>query len=101
MKFLRNRNSGVVFPDHPKLRENKNMEPCNADGRSAFETVEAPIAPTAPAAPAASANGIVLSKATKAEMIAFAYENFGVQLEDSQTAAELREQVKTLIDNDE
>ncbi|WP_417518731.1 hypothetical protein [Marinobacter sp.] len=100
MKFLRNRKTGVVFPDHPKLRENKNMEPCNADGESAFETVDAPVAPAAPAEPAASANGIVLSKATKAEMIAFALENFGVRLEDSQTAAELREQVKTLIDDE-
>lgn len=126
MKYLRNRKTGVVFPYHRLLAKNKNMEPCDKAGTSHFEEVDAtgstvvdsgqgggdtnPPAPTGgdsgetnnqPPPAAVTDNGIVISRANKGDLIAFALKHYGVQLEDNQTVPELREQVKKLIEKDE
>lgn len=102
MKFLRNRKTGVVFPYHPLLTKNKDMEPCDKGGKSAFEEVDAtePARAEEQPAPAVSENGIVLSRASKADLLKFAYDNYGVELDESLKVPELRDEVKRLVDND-
>lgn len=105
MKLLRNRKTGVVFPFHPLLAKNKNMEPCNASGESAFEEVDAtqPVQGSGQAAPEPSAlsdNGIVISRASKAELLKFAFDNYGEELDESLKVPELREEVKRLIESE-
>ncbi|WP_328186905.1 hypothetical protein [Marinobacter sp. OP 3.4] len=103
MKFLRNRKTGVVFPYHPLLAKNTDMEPCSQNGQSAFEEVDAtgPATVESPSAPAVSDNGIVISRASKAELLKFAYENFGVEMDESLKVPELRDEVKKLVESEE
>ena len=85
-KYLRNRKTGVVFPFHKGLVKNKDMEPYDeALGDIAEEAVIDP-----------SSEAFDISKAKKPELLAFAANEFGVQLEDSLTVKELRAQIKTL-----
>lgn len=95
MKFLKNRKTGVVFPFSAKLAKNRHMEPCSKDGRSAFEEVDA-----TGGEGGASDNGIVISKAKAPELVKFALDNFGVELDPEDKVTELRKQVQTLIENE-
>lgn len=103
MKFLRNRKTGVVFPYHRLLAKNRNMEPCDKNGESAFEEVDAtqPTETTETPAPAVSDNGIVISRASKAELLKFAYDNYGVELDEGLKVPELREKIKELAEAEE
>lgn len=120
-KYLRNRNTGVVFPFSEKLAKNKNMEPCNENGRSVFDAVETEdlVEPnfddldddtgaeasdpepeaglTDPAAEAVTDNGgIIISRATKPQLIDYAKRYHGVDLDESMTVPQLRDEVRAL-----
>lgn len=95
MKYLKNSKTGVVFPYSPKLAKNRHMEPCNKDGRSAFEEVDA-----TGGEGGATDNGIVISKAKAPELVKFAFDNFGVELDPEDKVTELRKQVQTLVENE-
>lgn len=117
-KFLRNKKTGVRFPYHPLLAKNKDMKPDGGPieeseiieiggGSIDEDKIEAglesvPVSDTetdtsATAAPAKSENGIIIDKATKKDLLAFAKEEFGVTLEDSLKVGELRKEVKALV----
>lgn len=104
-KFLRNRKTKVVFPFHPGLLRNKDMEPYGGDVVEETEITEISMPkeePTQalemPEVGSEAPMSIDISKAKKTELIDFAINNFGVQLEDDLTLNELRKQVKTLIE---
>lgn len=106
MKYLKNRNSGAVFPFHETLLRNKNMEPCTQDGKSLVEEVEAAAAPDQQPGEADRPETATMSddielfidKAKKSELIKFAQDNFGVTIENDQGVADVRLQVKKLFD---
>jgi hypothetical protein len=90
MKLLRNRKTGATFPYNKGLLRNKDMEPYEGE----IEITE--INPASQDTGATSDNGIIISRATKAELIKFAFENYGITIEDSLTVPEIREQIKRL-----
>lgn len=92
-KLLINSKTKVVFPYHALLAKNKDIVPYNEEVHGKLGTEE--LEPS----DAASPNGsIIISRARKDELINFAFENYGIQIEDDLTVAEIREQVKRLVE---
>lgn len=89
MKKLINRKTKAVFPFSKGLLRNKDMEPYD-DSSEFAKALEAQ--PSG----ASSDNGIIISRATKGELIQYAMSNHGIQIEDSLTVPQIREQVKRL-----
>lgn len=92
-KLLINKKTKVIFPYHELLVKNKDIVPYDEEVFGALGSTKEP-EPTG----ATSSNGIIISRANKAELIEFAYTNFGVVIEDDQTVPVIREQVKRLVE---
>lgn len=101
MKYLKNTKTGVVFPYSERLRKNgKNLVPCDKKGNSAFEEVPAPDDQQAqkPQQPTQGADGFEVDVALKQDLLNYAYEYHGIELNKKDTAESLREQVRDLIE---
>lgn len=89
MKKLINRKTKAIFPYNKGLLKNKDMEPYDDESEFAQAQEQEPSG-------ASSENGIIISRAKKGELIKYALDNYGVQIEDSQTVPQIREQVERL-----
>lgn len=105
-KLLRNRKTGASFPYSEKLAKNPDMElvGANFEEHIVDTTIQKPPAVALdtpdPEPQATSTDSIVLSRASKQEMIDYAKANYGVDLDPSETNAVMREQLKTLIEEE-
>lgn len=97
-KYLQNEKTKAVFPYNERLLRNKNMVPYDGDPSTPEEEAE-PITISSDSSdqPAASFS---IKRAKKDELIAYAANEFGVQLEDDQTVAQLREQITKLSEEE-
>ena len=90
MQMLINRKTKAVFPFSKMLAKHKDMEPYDKDSDFAKALAEKDSG-------ASSDNGgIIISRANKGELLKYAFETYGIQLEDSLTVKEIREQLKRL-----
>lgn len=90
MKMLRNVKTGAVFPFHPLLAKNKDMEPYEQGQDDEIIDIGG----------SKGSGGIIIEKATKAELIDFAAVNYGAEIDKGQGVAEIREQVRKLVEAD-
>lgn len=107
---LKNRKTGAIFPDHPLLRKHSDMMLCDAEGRSGFDEVfvntqgsqgaspeqTSTVQDQAPVESGSSTGSIMISRATKAELLGFAKDNFGAELNPENTVEQLRQEVREL-----
>ena len=93
MKLLKNKVTGAVFPFHKGLLKNKNIIPYDEEFEEIGGIEEE-------SSGASSENGLIIGKAKKAELIKFAAENYGVQLNSKDSIEELRQQVTNLVEED-
>jgi hypothetical protein len=89
MKKLINRKTKAIFPYNKGLLKNKDMEPYDDESEFAQAQEQEPSG-------ASSENGIIISRATKSELIKYAMDAHGIQIEDDLTVPQIREQVKKL-----
>jgi hypothetical protein len=90
MKMLRNVKTGATFLFHPLLAKNKDMEPYEQDQEDEIIEIGG----------SKSSGGIIIDKATKAELIDFAAVNYGVEIDKGQGVADIRAQVRKLVEDD-
>lgn len=92
-KYLKNSKTGAIFPFHKGLLRNKNMEPYDGDpkAKATDEEIADEVIESQP-----QSNQFSVSRASKQQLLDYAANEYGVQLEDSLTVKELREQVKNL-----
>ena len=114
-KYLRNPKTGVVFPYSELLAKSGKLEPCDKNGRSLFAEVDPddmdfepePDLPVGGGAEEPEqggavdgSGGIILEKATKAELADYAQRHYGHTFAARATAEQMRDELRTLIENE-
>lgn len=93
MKLLRNVKTGAVFPFHAQLARNKDMEP--------YESGQEDVIHEIGGSSASSSQGIIIDKASKPELIKFAADNYGEDIDRNLSLTAIRSTVRALIEGEE
>ena len=90
-KFLKNAKTGAVFPFHPLLAANRDMEPFEGEPASLIDNAQAG---------AFTEGGIIVEKASKETLLDFAAAEYGAQIDPTLNIKAIRAQVRSLIENE-